>query len=111
MASKISDYLPKTEILAQLAEEASELSQAALKLRRALDGNNPTPKSVEECEQNFVEEYADVFLCIYALLEEEDNGLEKFTNEVASVVEKKKDRWLRRLQEYGVQKKKNRRWI
>jgi hypothetical protein len=29
--------LPKTEILAQLAEEASELAQAALKLRRALD--------------------------------------------------------------------------
>lgn len=106
MAEKISDYLPKTEILAQLAEEASELSQVALKLRRALDGNNPTPKSVEECEENFIEEYADVFLCIHALLEE-DRGLEKFTNEVASVVKKKKDRWLKRLQEYGVHKKKN----
>nr|DAH62927.1 MAG TPA: hypothetical protein [Caudoviricetes sp.] len=34
---KVSDILPKTEILAQLAEEASELAQAALKLRRALD--------------------------------------------------------------------------
>ena len=106
MAEKISDYLHKTEILAQLAEEASELSQVALKLRRALDGNNPTQKSVEECEENFIEEYADVFLCIHALLEE-DHGLEKFTNEAASVVEKKKDRWLKRLQEYGVQKKKN----
>lgn len=38
MSKKISDILPKTEILAQLAEEASELAQAALKLRRALDG-------------------------------------------------------------------------
>lgn len=37
MQKKISDILPKTEILAQLAEEASELAQAALKLRRALD--------------------------------------------------------------------------
>ena len=31
---KIRDYLPDAEILAQLAEEAAELSQAALKLRR-----------------------------------------------------------------------------
>lgn len=37
MSKKVSDILPKTEILAQLAEEASELAQAALKLRRALD--------------------------------------------------------------------------
>ena len=49
MSKKVSDILPKTEILAQLAEEASELAQAALKLRRALDGTNPTPKSVAEC--------------------------------------------------------------
>lgn len=49
MSKKVSDILPKTEILAQLAEEASELAQAALKLRCALDGTNPTPKSVEEC--------------------------------------------------------------
>ena len=37
MSKKVSDILPKMEILAQLAEEASELAQAALKLRRALD--------------------------------------------------------------------------
>lgn len=30
MSKKISDILPKTEILAQLAEEASELAQAGL---------------------------------------------------------------------------------
>ena len=70
MSKKISDILPKTEILAQLAEEASELAQlaeeaselaqAALKLRRALDGTNPTPKSVEECEENLLEELADI---------------------------------------------------
>lgn len=35
MNKKISDILPKAEILAQLAEEASELAQAALKLRRS----------------------------------------------------------------------------
>lgn len=36
MSKNVSDILPKTEILAQLAEEASELAQAALKLRRAI---------------------------------------------------------------------------
>lgn len=55
MSKKVSDILPKTEILAQLAEEASKLAQAALKLRRALDGTNPTPKSVEECLENIQE--------------------------------------------------------
>lgn len=39
---KIRDYLSDAEIVAQLAEEASELTQTALKLRRALDGTNPT---------------------------------------------------------------------
>lgn len=56
MQKKVSDILPKTEILAQLAEEASEPAQASLKLRRALDGTNPTPKSVEECLENIQEE-------------------------------------------------------
>ena len=39
---KIRDYLSDAEIVAQLAEEASELTQAALKLRRVLEGTNPT---------------------------------------------------------------------
>lgn len=57
VSKKVSDILPKTEILAQ----------AALKLRRALDGTNPTPKSVEECRNAFEEEHADVVNCIIAL--------------------------------------------
>lgn len=58
---KVTDYLTTAEILAQMAEEASELAQAALKLRRAYDGTNPTPKSVEECEANLLEELAEVW--------------------------------------------------
>lgn len=42
MMDKIRDYLSDAEIVAQLAEEASELAQVALKLRRVLDGTNPT---------------------------------------------------------------------
>lgn len=44
MATNLIYNLPKAEILAQLAEETSELAQAALKLRRAIDKENPTPK-------------------------------------------------------------------
>ena len=36
VSKKISDILPKTEILAQLAEKASKLAQSALELRRAV---------------------------------------------------------------------------
>lgn len=39
----IASVLSTEDILCQLAEEASELAQAALKLRRALTGTNPTP--------------------------------------------------------------------
>lgn len=41
VSKKVSDILPKTEILAQLAEEASELAQAALKLRPGAGWNEP----------------------------------------------------------------------
>jgi NTP pyrophosphatase (non-canonical NTP hydrolase) len=55
-------YLPLTELLAGVAEEAAELAQAALKLRRVLDGTNPTPKSRAEAMLDFEEEIADVQL-------------------------------------------------
>lgn len=42
MQKKISNILPKTEILAQLAEEASELAQAALSFADALDAEPDT---------------------------------------------------------------------
>ena len=57
---KVSEILPPTEILAQMSEEYSEGAQAALKPRRALDGTNPTPKTIEECWENLKEEFGDV---------------------------------------------------
>ncbi len=93
MSKKISDILPKTEILAQLAEEASELAQAALKLRRALDGTNPTPKSVEKCENALIEEYADVIVCISEL-----NCSLEWHEDVAATFCAKRTRWLSRLE-------------
>ena len=56
MATNLIYNLPKAEILAQLAEETSELAQAALKLRRAIDKENPTPKSQAEATDDLIEE-------------------------------------------------------
>ncbi len=96
MNKKVSDILPKTEILARLAEKASKLAQAALKLRRALDGTNPTPKSVKECRKAFEEEYADVMVCMTALGFSDDRKAYKRIGIIAS---EKYYRWLHRLQD------------
>lgn len=68
----IKIQLPETEILAQLAEEASELAQAALKLRRAIEKRNPTIVSEEMARENLCEEYGDVLNCIEQILTTQD---------------------------------------
>lgn len=96
---KISDYLPQTEILAQLAEEASELAQAALKLRRALDDSNPTPKTIPECWESLEEEIGDVMNCIDALLLENAQNYHAFMSKCGEKAEPKMRRWKQRLEE------------
>ena len=63
----IREKLPTEELLAQLAEECMELGHAALKLRRALSGGNPTPVSVNDALEDVIEEIADVGLVIKVL--------------------------------------------
>lgn len=103
MSKKVSDILPKTEILAQLAEEASELAQAALKLRRALDGTNPTPKSVVECEANLIEEFADISNVVDALCDawfgDSFDSECEFWDAELEIEDAKYKRWLSRLEE------------
>lgn len=53
--------------LEQLAEESTELAQAALKYARKLRGNNPTPKTIEELEADLIEEFTDVTVCAMCL--------------------------------------------
>lgn len=60
----IKDYLSKEAMLEQTAEECSELAQACLKLARKLRGENPTPKTEQECLTNLTEEIADVIICV-----------------------------------------------
>lgn len=89
---KIKQHIPQDELLAQLAEEAAELSQAALKLRRALTGINPTPVTADEARKNMVEEAADVYNVLGLLLDAEDNA------EIYEIIRRKKARWLNRLE-------------
>ena len=90
----VCKYLDAPELLTQLAEEAAELSQAALKLRRALTGANPTPRTVKECEQGLLEELADVNTCLTVL----DYKLELEWENIWGMVGKKMARWADRLE-------------
>ena len=87
--AEIKNYLPDAEILAQLAEEAAELAQAALKLRRVIDGTNPTPKTREDAFGSLVEEYSDVVSCC--------RELNILPAEI--IIAGKKERWINRLKE------------
>ena len=82
-------------MLEQLAEECAELSQAALKLARIRRGENPTPKTEEECLAALTEEIADVELCISELM------MKDFVdyNKVMDIIDQKEKRWLNRLKE------------
>ena len=85
----IKGKIPVTELLAGLAEEASELAQAALKYRRTLDGTNPTPMKQDEAYENLCEEVADVRLYMKVL---------SLPNSyISSIMEQKMKRWENRL--------------
>ena len=58
----IKRKVPMEELLAGLAEEAAELAQAALKLRRVFTKVNPTPIKEEDAINRLYEEMADVQL-------------------------------------------------
>lgn len=95
--------LPREELLAQLSEECSEAAQAALKLRRAGGGENPTPVSEEEAFSNLVEELADIYLCSIVLfggeLDDDDpcNMCDAVGNRIVEIMEQKLARWKYRL--------------
>ena len=92
----IADSLGTREMLCQLAEEAAELSQAALKLRRAIDGKNPTPKSKDVCWLNLKEEIADVEICLFLISYIVDD-IKEYSNTVAKFTDEKLNRWYERL--------------
>ena len=91
----IREMMPLAEVMTQLAEEVSELAQAALKYRRTLSNANPTPVTRHEAENILLEEIADVKLCLHVA------GLEAVRHkiQVNRTITAKAERWLKRLTE------------
>lgn len=69
----------------------------------ALDGTNPTPKSVAECEANLTEEIADVTNAIDALFDSwfgaNIKSESEFWDAEREIEDAKYNRWLHRLQD------------
>lgn len=65
--SNIEKMIGKAALLEQLAEEASELTKAALKQARILRGDNPTPVTEDKACADVIEEYTDVIQCAMEL--------------------------------------------
>ena len=89
----IRRHLDEPELLTQLAEEATELAHAALKLRRAYTGTNPTPVSTQEAYENLLEEVADIEVCLAVL----DYVGDYDTEIVRKIATDKLHRWAERL--------------
>ena len=93
--TEILDHIGLPALLEQLAEECGELTQAALKLARLRRGENPTPKTEQECLESLTEEIADVELCISILMTADHVDFDA----VMDVIEAKDKRWHERLRE------------
>ena len=87
------DYLTRDTLLCQLAEEAAELAQAALKERRTLSDENPTPKTYQNAHIDLLEEVADVYVSLGELLSLMD------WETIAHTRAEKEKRWIERLKE------------
>ena len=89
----IRGRITEEDALCAIAEEAAELAQAALKLRRAMTGMNPTPVAPKTAKDSILEEIADVQVVCDVLLES--------VTDMETVDEKyeyKLDRWVKRLE-------------
>lgn len=87
----IRHHITRGDMLLQLAEEASELSQAAAKLLRCENGTNPTAKTHGQCVDDLLEEMADVKSCVDVLLGEFE------AKKVLNIEKQKIRRWAERL--------------
>ena len=90
----IRKQLPEEVLYAQLAEEASELAQAALKMYRILDGRNPPRCRLSEARADLLEEIADVINCLQ-MLSVSPNPLD-----YQETILQKIKRWANHLREY-----------
>ncbi len=85
----IRSSMTREELLAGLAEECGEGVRAALHLRRAIDGANPTKDLAIDADENLWEEIGDILLYAYTI------GIDERL--VAESIYKKSKRWTKRL--------------
>lgn len=96
---KITRALAMEERLAQLAEECGELCQAALKLRRAISGANPTPVSETAARRRLLDEIADVMTCVDVIVMDMDTRAA--VDRIDATMSEKAERWANRLTGQG----------
>lgn len=84
----IVDLVGEEAMWLQLAEEASELSQAACKMARYLHGTNPVRKTEKSIRADIVEEFSDVINCARHLAIPINEGL----------IDYKNFRWIHRIE-------------
>ena len=84
----VSAHLTQRAALEGLAEECCELAQAALKLIRAIDGENSTPVSEERCVEKLHEEAGDVLMLLEFL---------NLVSDGTTASNPKWERWARRI--------------
>lgn len=94
----IAETLSDEDILCQISEEADELAKAALKLRRAITGTNPTPVTAEKAADNLIEEYGDTVVACVAYFMKHDLIDRKYVD-VLEHSNNKYSRWAQRIKE------------
>ena len=94
----ITETLSDVDILCQISEEADELAKAALKLRRAITGTNPTPVTAEKAADNLIEEYGDTVAAFSAYLMKH-NCIDRKGVAALEQSNTKYSRWAQRIKE------------
>lgn len=92
LLQQCGNRISKTELLAALAEECIELSHAALKYRRSLTQDNPTPASEKDCRAAVKEEISDVMnILVSGYFVDPECTIESICSESKAI------RWMERL--------------
>ena len=94
----IAENLSEEDILCQISEEADELAKAALKLRRAITGTNPTPVTAEKAADNLIEEYGDTVVACVAYFIKHDL-IDRKHVDILEKSNTKYSRWADRIKE------------
>ena len=85
----IDEHISRAALYEMLAEEATELAQASLKMAKVIRGENPTPVTCGDAFNHLQEEWNDLYLV--------GRVLSLSTDYIA--VKLKAERWINRIEE------------